>query len=175
MSMTCFGDGRGEIPRRSIDARVSRSGEGGCGFSIQTSIRIPSCIPKTERKNLLTRANQMVYYPMKYPPGPLTPFLPSLPQTALSSSDLPPRAIHIAISLSDGASVPCALLNSLGSLFPNAFLSFQSFAASFCKTPGAGYPLPTQPEPKTFTFRYPFQNQHLQKCVKTKDFNSLQK
>ena len=38
--------------------------------------------------------------------------------------------------LTPSTSIACRLLNSLASLFPSRFLYFQSFAASFSKTPG---------------------------------------
>jgi hypothetical protein len=73
---------------------------------------------------------------MKYPAAPLTPFLPS-PLCIR-------RRMHILTEqreLKDhqptlSASIACRLLKSLASLFPSPFLYFQSFAASFCKTPG---------------------------------------
>jgi hypothetical protein len=73
---------------------------------------------------------------MKYPAAQLTPFLPS-PLCIR-------RRMHILTEQRDlkdldptlSASIACRLLKSLASLFPSPFLYFQSFAASFRKTPG---------------------------------------
>ncbi len=75
---------------------------------------------------------------MKYPPAPLTPFFASLPLTRPHRFLRHARPSRTAQVLSAGASIACALLNSLASLFAAAVLYFQSFAHSFAKYPGYG-------------------------------------
>jgi hypothetical protein len=75
---------------------------------------------------------------MKYPPAPLTLFFASLPLTRPHRFLRHARPSRTAQALSAGASIACALLNSLASLFAAAVLSFQSFARSFAKCPGCG-------------------------------------
>jgi hypothetical protein len=77
---------------------------------------------------------------MKYPASHLTPFLPALPAKAPFASGHRSLVPHTARLLNTHNSIACTLLNSLASLFAHAFVCFQSFADSFCKTPGVGYP-----------------------------------
>src|SRR5579864_1668847 len=75
---------------------------------------------------------------MNYPASHLTPFLPALPAKAPFASGHRSLVPHTAKLLNTHSSIACTLLNSLASLFAHAFLCFQSFADSFCKTPGVG-------------------------------------
>jgi len=75
---------------------------------------------------------------MKYPPAPLTPFFTSLPLTRPHRFLRHARPSRTAQVLSAAASIACALLNSLASLFAAAVLYFQSLAHSFAKHPGYG-------------------------------------
>src|ERR1700686_3055418 len=77
---------------------------------------------------------------MNYPASHLTPFLPALPAKAPFASGHRSLVPHTAKLLNPHGSITCTLLNSLASLFAHAFVCFQSFADSFCKTPGVGYP-----------------------------------
>ena len=77
---------------------------------------------------------------MKYPGGHLTPFLPALPAKAPFASGHRSLVCHTAKLLNAHGSIACTLLNSLASLFAHAFVCFQSFAGSFCKIGGVGYP-----------------------------------
>src|SRR5712692_541656 len=76
---------------------------------------------------------------MKYPTSPLTPFLATLlcirRRMHILSEQREPKDLD---QLSAHTPIACALLNSLASLFPLALVCFQSFADSFCKTPGGG-------------------------------------
>src|ERR1700739_2302682 len=75
---------------------------------------------------------------MKYPPAPLTPFLAALciRRTMRILSEQRERKDLDPLTLS--TSIPCALLNSLASLFATPLVCFQSLAASFAKIPGVG-------------------------------------
>jgi hypothetical protein len=73
---------------------------------------------------------------MKYPSAPLTPFLAPLPCIRPGTHILSERDPKDPDRLTPGTSITCRLLNPLGSLFASRFLYFQSFAASFSKTPG---------------------------------------
>src|SRR6266849_1737444 len=75
---------------------------------------------------------------MKYPPAPLTPFFTSLPLTRPHRFLRHARPSRTAQVLSAAASIACALLNSLASLFAAAVLYFQSLAHSFAEHPGYG-------------------------------------
>ena len=75
---------------------------------------------------------------MKYLPAPLTPFFLSLPLKHPHCFLRHARPSRTSQVLSAGASIACALLNSLASLFAAAVLYFQSFAHSFAKYPGYG-------------------------------------
>src|SRR6202140_4367418 len=75
---------------------------------------------------------------MNYPASHLTPFLPALPAKAPFGSGHRSLVPHTAKLLNTHGSIACTLLNSLASLFAQAFVCFQSFADSFCKTPGVG-------------------------------------
>ncbi len=75
---------------------------------------------------------------MEYPPAPLTPFFTSLPLTRPHRFLRHARPSRTAQVLSAAASIACALLNSLASLFAAAVLYFQSLAHSFAKHPGYG-------------------------------------
>jgi hypothetical protein len=77
---------------------------------------------------------------MKYPPALLTPFLAALPSKAPVSVHYRSLISHQGTPLSGHASIACSLLNSLTSLFATPVLCFQSFADSFCKMGGWGYP-----------------------------------
>src|SRR5579864_3518064 len=77
---------------------------------------------------------------MSYPTSSLTPFFPALPAKAPFASGHRSLVLHTAKLLNIHGSMACTLLNSLASLFAHAFLCFQSFAGSFCKIPGVGYP-----------------------------------
>src|SRR5579859_6033955 len=81
---------------------------------------------------------------MNYPASHLTPFLPAHPVNAPFASGHQSLVPHTAKLLNTHGSIACSLLKSLGSLFAHAFLCFQSFADSFCKIGGVGYP-PPQP------------------------------
>jgi hypothetical protein len=78
----------------------------------------------------------MVQYPMKYPASLLTSFLATLSQDVPLGSRRHPRVSILSTLLSACASIACALLKSLASLFATPFLYFQSVADSFCKKPG---------------------------------------
>src|ERR1700730_15441177 len=75
---------------------------------------------------------------MKYPPAPLTPSLATLPQNVRLGFSCPSLVSITSTVLSVCASIACALLNSLASLFATPVLYFQSFVDSFVKTPGGG-------------------------------------
>ena len=79
---------------------------------------------------------------MKYPNSPLTPSFATLPQN-------PPHRLHhpslipcTPKALNAYASIACALLNSLATLFSFAVVCFQELAHSFAKTPGVGWGVP---------------------------------
>src|SRR5260370_18734273 len=73
---------------------------------------------------------------MKYPASLLTPFLATLSQDVPLGSRRHPRVSILSTLLSACASIACALLKSLASLFVTPFLYFQSVAD--CKKPGGG-------------------------------------
>ena len=75
---------------------------------------------------------------MKYPPAPLTPFLAALPQNAPPSFRCHRPVAETRKPRSCVSSTAWPLLISLASLFATPPLSFQSFTASFLKTPGVG-------------------------------------
>ena len=77
---------------------------------------------------------------MKYRTSPLTPFLAAVPQNSLHCLLAHSRVSRTPQALSDCASMPCALLNSLVALFSTAVVCFQELARSFAKTPGVGVP-----------------------------------
>jgi hypothetical protein len=77
---------------------------------------------------------------MRYPASPLTPLFSALLARAPFASGHRSLVPHTAKLLNTHCSIACTLLNSLASLFAPAFLCFQSFADSFCKTPGVGCP-----------------------------------
>jgi hypothetical protein len=80
---------------------------------------------------------------MKYPPAPLTPFLASPPRIQRRTHILNEQRDLKDLDPTLSASITCRLLKSLAALFPSRFLYFQSFAASFRKTPGGvGYCVP---------------------------------
>jgi hypothetical protein len=77
---------------------------------------------------------------MKYPPAPLTPFLAALLCIRRRMHTLnEQRELKGFDPLTLSTSISCALLNSLASLFASPLVCYQSFAASFFKTPGWGY------------------------------------
>jgi hypothetical protein len=108
---------------------------------------------------------------MKYPAAQLTPFLPS-PLCIR-------RRMHILTEQRDlkdldptlSASIACRLLKSLASLFPSPFLYFQSFAASFRKTPGvwgtaflcdtSAFSASLYPEPRGVRYHFQFLSRSL--------------
>jgi hypothetical protein len=77
---------------------------------------------------------------MKHPASPLTPLFPALPAKAPFASGQRSLVPHTTKLLNTHSSITCTLLNSLASLFAHAFVCFQSFADSFCKIGGVGYP-----------------------------------
>jgi hypothetical protein len=77
---------------------------------------------------------------MKYPSAPLTPFLAALPQKPRHPFRCQLLPSRIAQGLSAGASIACALLNSLVALFQPLSFVFNGLRPLFAKHPGWGYP-----------------------------------
>src|ERR1700758_871213 len=105
---------------------------------------------------------------MKYPP---TPFLPALCIRRRMHILNEQRERKDLDPLTRSASIACTLLNSLASLFATPLVCFQSFAASFPKTPGVGWGCGFLCETSAFSASLRYRLQPLPRCL---FFNNLQ-